>query len=41
LAFAALALTLLSKDHAAALGAIDRALALNASCATAHSILGR
>jgi len=36
LAFAAFAITILSKDHQAALGAVERALALNASCATAH-----
>jgi adenylate cyclase len=36
LAHAAWALSALSKDHEAALGAVDRALALNASCAAAH-----
>jgi TolB-like protein/class 3 adenylate cyclase/Flp pilus assembly protein TadD len=36
LAFAAFVLTILSKDHDAALSAIERALALNPSCATAH-----
>jgi TolB-like protein/Tfp pilus assembly protein PilF len=36
LAFAAFAISALGKDHEAALGAIDRALALNASCAAAH-----
>ena len=36
LTFAAFAITILSKDHEAALGAVERALALNASCATAH-----
>jgi adenylate cyclase len=35
LAFAAFAITILSKDHEAALSAIERALSLNASCATA------
>ena len=36
LAHAAFAISALGKDYEAALGAIDRALALNASCATAH-----
>ena len=35
LAIAAFAITMLSKDHEAALSAIERALSLNASCATA------
>jgi TolB-like protein/class 3 adenylate cyclase/Tfp pilus assembly protein PilF len=35
LAIAAFAMTMLSKDHEAALGAVERALSLNASCATA------
>jgi adenylate cyclase len=35
LAFAAFALTMLSQDHGTALSAIERALSLNASCATA------
>jgi len=35
LALAAFAISALSKDHEAALGAVDRALALNASCAVA------
>jgi len=35
LAIAAFAITMLSKDHATALSAIDRALSLNASCAMA------
>ena len=35
LAFAAFVITILSKDHEAALSAIERALSLNASCATA------
>jgi adenylate cyclase len=35
LAIAAFVITLLSKDHEAALGAVERALSLNASCATA------
>ncbi|CAN5187399.1 adenylate/guanylate cyclase domain-containing protein [soil metagenome] len=35
LAVAGFVMTLLSKEHEAALGAIDRALSLNASCATA------
>jgi adenylate cyclase len=36
LAFAAFVITILSKDRDAAIGAIERALALNASCAAAH-----
>ena len=35
LAIAAFAITMLSKDHEAALSAVERALSLNASCATA------
>ena len=35
LAIAAFVITMLSKDHAAALSAVERALSLNASCATA------
>jgi adenylate cyclase len=35
LAFAAFAITMLSKDHEAALSAVERALSLNASCAAA------
>jgi adenylate cyclase len=35
LAFAAFAMTMLSKDHEAALSAVERAVSLNASCATA------
>ena len=35
LAHAAFAITILGKDHETALGAVDRALSLNASCATA------
>jgi tetratricopeptide (TPR) repeat protein len=38
LAFAAFAISALGKDHEAALGAIDRALALNPSCAAAHYV---
>ncbi len=38
LAFAAFAISALGKDHEAALGAVDRALALNASCAAAHYV---
>ena len=36
LAHAAFAISALGKDHEAALGAVDRAMALNASCAAAH-----
>jgi adenylate cyclase len=48
LAIAAFAITMLSKDHATALSAVDRALSLNASCAMAlyfgayiHAISGK
>ena len=36
LAIAAFAISILSKDHATALSAVDRALSLNASSAVAH-----